>query len=192
MTYGQRNRECSALIVAFNIDLAIVLFNNLVANGETQPRPDTDTFCGETGVKNLRKVFGINTGAGIGDRNSHRVTFPGGLNGNRTAFGDCLRCIDKKVHEDLIETVGVTLDRWQVSILFLHLNPSLKLMLGDRQRTVDAFVNIGFLEVRFINTSEILEAANNRNKALRGQGRVLTKVAQDLDELFDPLFVRAA
>src|SRR5262245_3367357 len=67
---GQRQGDletCSFAEFAFDVDVAAVVADDAVADGEAQPGPFADLLSGEERVVDLRQVFGRNAEAGVAD-----------------------------------------------------------------------------------------------------------------------------
>src|SRR5687768_13987589 len=106
-----------------------MLLNDFVANRKSQARADAHTFRREAGVKDLRQILLGNSNARVGDGNPDRIALFESPDCDGSTLRNGLRRVDKKIHENLIKSVRMTLHARNVPVMLHDLNSVLQLML---------------------------------------------------------------
>src|SRR5437762_14140210 len=112
-------------------------------------------------------MFRWNSNSGIADRDLDGLFLFRRRDRDCPSIFDCLGRIDEDVHEDLVQLVGMTFDLWEVAELLDDADAAFQLVSKERQRALDALMNVHRLQFRFIKPREIPEASDDLHDAIR-------------------------
>lgn len=144
-----------------------MLFNDVMRHIQSQSGPLTDGFCREKWIKYPGEIFRGNPLAGIADGNFHMIA---GLPGGDVYFTFIfysMRRIDQQIHEHLIDLLRITIDLWQLTVIFDDGCLVFQLIPDDVQGAVEVMVDIGQLQDIFAGMGEIFEIQNDLFDAIQ-------------------------
>ena len=150
----------------------MILCNNLIADGKSQPRPFSHWLCREKWIKNPIADGLIHANSIIKHFNDDRLSDWVQFSFNSQLWGelwvnyklefDGIDRIIQKMHKYLIELGRIAIDLRQISVLFKYLNfgtivPLFKAILQEHQCIFYAFMEIYSLHFRFIMARKITQ-----------------------------------
>src|SRR5438093_10880754 len=130
-------------------------------------------------------MFSWDLNTSVADRNPDRIARCPRLHSDLTAVLDCLRRVDKNVHEHLVQLVRQTFDLGNVAKLFHDANAVSQLMLQQRKRALDALMNIDRLPFGLVESGEVLEASHGLHNAIRRDLIVAAYFTQEVEQAAD-------
>ena len=166
------------------LDPPVVLFHDAVGDGQTQTRAFAHVLGGEEGFEHAGHDLRLHAVAVVAD-DDHRLIggharhdryTPPAL---RILRPDSLGSVRQDVHEDLVELAGVALHRWQCAQVHFDLHLVAQLGSQHGQGAAQAFVEVGGLQVAFIQAREVAQATDD----LRRAAGTLFNAAQDVSPI---------
>src|SRR5262252_10684495 len=107
-----------------------------------------------------------NSNPGIADLNLYELVFAPGLDGDRPSIRNRLSGIHQNVHENLIDLIRMTLNQGKIPELFFDPDPGLQLVLKERDRALDTFMNVDIFSFRLIEARKVFEALDDLHNPL--------------------------
>ncbi len=168
---------------AFRGNRAVMVLNDLVADGEAQPGPDANAFRGESWVEDFGEVFGGDPGAVVSNRDGDPVVLDSGSDRNGALVRNCLARVVQKIQEDLIQAARINRDFGELAIVPDDLDMMLDLMMDERQRVLEPVVDVDALELGLVEAREAPQPPDDLRHA-RGAGvDDLIRVVDDAENL---------
>src|SRR5262245_18036587 len=165
-SHRQEYGEAGVAGLRLDLELAAVLLDDLVADGEPEPGALAHVLGGEERIEDARQHVGGNAMAVVGDVDRHAaIVAQRGTDADLAArLGRRLRRVHQQVGDHLVDLRRRAGDARDVAEGLLHLAPP-DLVRGDAQGALDAFVQVDLRGLAAVEAAEILEVGHQLGDA---------------------------
>ncbi|MDT4845034.1 hypothetical protein FQZ97_790090 [compost metagenome] len=152
--------------------------NDLVADGQAQPRAFAHRLGGEEGVEDALHDLGRHPPATVLHRDEQAVGVGPALHPDAARAVHGLGGVGEEIQQHLIDLRGRTGDARQLAERLDHLGLVLDMVAGDQQGTADAVVEVHFLAHGAVQAGEILESGHQLGDLAQAVQGVVEQRAQ--------------